>query len=55
MIADYYKTNGLPEPYDETARRKIVPETLERRVLAVAGHDRIPGGEVWFGPPTFIV
>ncbi len=33
-IADYYKANGLPEPYDETARRKIVPETLEARVLA---------------------
>ena len=33
-IAAYYQANGLPEPYDETARRKIVPETLERRVLA---------------------
>ena len=33
QIAAYYRTNGLPEPYDETARRKIVPETLERRVL----------------------
>ena len=34
QIAAYYQANGLPEPYDETARRKIVPETLERRVLA---------------------
>jgi DNA repair photolyase len=34
QIADYYKANNLPEPYDETARRKIVPETLERRVLS---------------------
>ena len=34
-IADYYKANGLPEPYGETARRKIVPETLEQRVLSV--------------------
>lgn len=34
QIADYYKANGLPEPYGETARRKIVPEMLERRVLA---------------------
>jgi len=34
QIAEYYKQNGLPEPYDETARRKIVPETLEQRVLA---------------------
>lgn len=33
QIAAYYKANNLPEPYDETARRKIVPETLERRVL----------------------
>jgi DNA repair photolyase len=34
QIADYYKANGLPEPYEGTARRKIVPETLEQRVLA---------------------
>jgi DNA repair photolyase len=33
QIAAYYKANGLPEPYPDTARRKIVPETLERRVL----------------------
>ncbi len=32
-IADYYKANGLPEPYEDTARRKIVPDTLEARVL----------------------
>lgn len=32
-IAEYYRSNGLPEPYDDTARRKIVPETLEQRVL----------------------
>ncbi len=38
QIAEYYKANGLPEPYEDTARRKIVPETLERRVLdAFAG------------------
>jgi hypothetical protein len=35
QIAAYYQANGLPEPYSETARRKIVPETLERRVLSV--------------------
>ena len=34
QIAAYYRSNGLPEPYGQTARRKIVPETLERRVLA---------------------
>jgi len=33
-IQDYYRANGLPEPYEDTARRKITPETLERRVLA---------------------
>jgi hypothetical protein len=33
-IQDYYKASGLPEPYEDTARRKITPETLERRVLA---------------------
>jgi DNA repair photolyase len=33
-IAAYYKANGLPEPYEDTARRKIVPEALESRVLA---------------------
>ncbi|MFC5266408.1 hypothetical protein ACFPJ1_30205 [Kribbella qitaiheensis] len=33
QIADYYKSNGIPEPYEGTARRKIVPETLDRRVV----------------------
>lgn len=32
-IAEYYKAHNLPEPFKETARRKIVPETLEARVL----------------------
>jgi DNA repair photolyase len=41
-IAAYYRANKLPEPYDETARRKIVPETLERRILsAFAGSDSL--------------
>jgi DNA repair photolyase len=35
QIAAYYRASSLPEPYDETARRKIVPETLEQRVLTV--------------------
>ena len=34
QIAAYYRANGLPEPYEQSARRKIVPETLERRVLS---------------------
>jgi DNA repair photolyase len=33
-IAEYYRANGIPEPYAETARRKIVPQTLEQRILA---------------------
>lgn len=37
QIAQYYKSNGLPEPYEETARRKIVPEIVEQRVLAAFG------------------
>jgi hypothetical protein len=40
-IAAYYKSAGLPEPYSGTARRKIVPEELEARILgafAVGGH-----------------
>lgn len=32
-IAAYYRSNGLPEPYDETARRKIMPEVAESRIL----------------------
>jgi hypothetical protein len=34
QIAEYYKANGIPGPYEDTARRKIVPETLEQRVLS---------------------
>ncbi|MFC9602372.1 radical SAM protein [Streptomyces niveus] len=32
-IASYYKAHGLPMPYDETARRKIMPEVAEQRIL----------------------
>jgi len=32
-IAAYYREAGLPAPYEQTARRKVVPETLEERVL----------------------
>jgi len=32
-IAAYYRASGLPLPYAETTRRKIMPETLEQRVL----------------------
>jgi len=33
-IAAYYRANGIPEPYPDTARRKIVPAELEDRILA---------------------
>ncbi|MFD7639559.1 radical SAM protein [Kitasatospora sp. NPDC059795] len=33
-IAAYYRENGLPEPYEDTARRKIMPELSEKRILA---------------------
>jgi DNA repair photolyase len=39
-IAAYYQANGLPEPYGDTARRKIVPETLERRVLDIFAYSQ---------------
>ncbi|MCD0485213.1 radical SAM protein [Streptacidiphilus sp. ASG 303] len=32
-IAAYYREQGLPEPYEGTARRKIMPEEAERRIL----------------------
>ncbi len=32
-IADYYQAHGLPLPYDDTARRKIMPEDSEHRIL----------------------
>lgn len=36
QIRDYYRSNGLPEPYIEGARRKVFPEALERRILTAA-------------------
>lgn len=45
-IRDYYRTQGLPEPYEEGARRKVFPEWLERRILSAAA--RRPGGAVLF-------
>jgi hypothetical protein len=32
-IRSYYQSLGLPEPYQETARRKILPEELEQRII----------------------
>jgi DNA repair photolyase len=47
-IADYYQGHGLPVPYDDTARRKVMPEIGEQRILRTF-HD--PGnGEAPWGP-----
>ncbi|WP_033442429.1 hypothetical protein [Saccharothrix sp. NRRL B-16314] len=35
-IRDYYRTQGLPEPYEAGARRKVFPERLEQRILTAA-------------------
>lgn len=32
-IAEYYKSNGLLEPYQDTARRKILPEITEEKII----------------------
>lgn len=36
QIRDYYQAHGLPEPYEEGARRKFFPQDLEKRILAHA-------------------
>jgi DNA repair photolyase len=38
QIQAYYRELGLPEPYPDTARRKVLPAELERRILAEFGH-----------------
>ncbi|MEU2258153.1 radical SAM protein [Nocardia xishanensis] len=35
-IRDYYRAHGLPEPYRDSARRKVFPENLEQRILTAA-------------------
>jgi len=37
QIQAYYRELGLPEPYQATARRKVLPAELERRILAAFG------------------
>lgn len=39
QIRDYYRDHGLPEPYEQSARRKIFPERLEQRILTAAAGD----------------
>lgn len=47
QIRAYYQEHGLPEPYQDTARRKVFPEALERRILAAA-RARPAGGSPLF-------
>ncbi|MFJ9893567.1 radical SAM protein [Streptomyces sp. NPDC091280] len=46
-IAAYYDEHGLPMPYDGTARRKIMPEEAEQRILDAFDTARIPGAAPW--------
>ncbi|MGO4616824.1 radical SAM protein [Nocardia sp. 2YAB30] len=46
QIRDYYRANGLPEPYPDGARRKVFPEVLERRILNAA-HTIRPGSALF--------
>jgi DNA repair photolyase len=32
-IAAFFRHSGIPEPYNDTARRKIMPETLDGRIV----------------------
>ncbi|CAM3758755.1 radical SAM protein [Kibdelosporangium persicum] len=47
QIRAYYRDHGLPEPYQEGARRKVFPEALEQRILAAA-RSRPDGGSPLF-------
>ncbi|MDH6134275.1 DNA repair photolyase [Kitasatospora sp. MAA4] len=47
-IANYYSGHGLPMPYEDTARRKIMPEESEQRILA-AFHRTADADQPW-GP-----
>ncbi|WP_030020176.1 radical SAM protein [Streptomyces monomycini] len=38
-IAAYYQAHGLAMPYQDTARRKILPEAAEQRILDAIGKD----------------
>jgi DNA repair photolyase len=46
-IAAYYEANGLPLPYDDTARRKIMPEAAEQRILDTFDRATLSNGAPW--------
>lgn len=47
QIQSYYQSVGLPEPYNDTARRKILPRDLEARVLSYFPGGRTKGGRLF--------
>lgn len=46
-IKAYYESHGLPTPYDDTARRKIMPEQAEQRILDAFDLAKQDGGAEW--------
>ncbi|MEU8567779.1 hypothetical protein AB0C51_05310 [Streptomyces pathocidini] len=46
-IKAYYDSHGLPAPYDDTARRKIMPETAEQRILDTFHQAQTIGEASW--------
>jgi hypothetical protein len=48
-IAAYYEEHGLPSPYNDTARRKIMPEATEQRIIDALDAAKRSGSAPW-GP-----
>ncbi|MFE9679486.1 radical SAM protein [Streptomyces sp. NPDC006259] len=46
-IKAYYESHGMPTPYEDTARRKIMPEQAEQRILDAFDLDQAVGGAEW--------
>ncbi|MFC8833343.1 radical SAM protein [Streptomyces griseoincarnatus] len=46
-IKAYYEDHGMPVPYEDTARRKIMPEQAEQRILGAFGLPKADGGAEW--------
>ena len=37
QMASYFRERGIPEPYDDVARRKIMPRSLDARIVECFG------------------
>ncbi|WP_122614519.1 radical SAM protein [Streptomyces sp. Tu 4128] len=46
-IKAYYDDHGIPMPYEDTARRKIMPEQAEQRILDAFDLHNAAGGTEW--------